>query len=524
MKFWLRIEYLAIPFVTPLMLLVIYQLVARDSGLPASITRLLFVIPVITMMLAFTSEYHPLYYKAIFLQESGPFPTLKLSFGPWYFVHVVYSYSLVVVGLVVLFRKMFYIKSYFRYQRIAMVVAVLIPILSFTVYFVGLMPVDNLDPTPFAFSLSGLALSVSIIKFRFLNLVPIARDHIFHSMVDGIVVVDPNNKVIDCNPSALKIFQWEQIPLADSTLDLWADKPLLIELLKDPSNTTIEVRIDTKTTKNSYLVTVSEIRKPAKGKVGKLLVFHDNTIRNQLQSVIATNERSLARLNAEKDKLFSVISHDLRGPISSYIGLTDMFTDESFDLSHDEIVAMSKSINKSARSLQGLVENLLEWSKMQKEDVFIGKEKFNLEQIVGQALEPLQDMYVAKEIKVAVEVSDLLHVLADEHLLLSVIRNLVTNAVKFTERKGNILVSARDMTDGFIQVNVIDSGIGIRNDMIDKLFLIEKSLGRPGTEGELSSGLGLLLCKDFIEKQEGIIWVESEVNKGTTFSFTLPKG
>jgi signal transduction histidine kinase len=419
---------------------------------------------------------------------------------------------------------MFYIKSYFRYQRIAMVVAVLIPILSFTVYFVGLMPVDNLDPTPFAFSLSGLALSVSIIKFRFLNLVPIARDHIFHSMVDGIVVVDPNNKVIDCNPSALKIFQWEQIPLADSTLDLWADKPLLIELLKDPSNTTIEVRIDTKTTKNSYLVTVSEIRKPAKGKVGKLLVFHDNTIRNQLQSVIATNERSLARLNAEKDKLFSVISHDLRGPISSYIGLTDMFTDESFDLSHDEIVAMSKSINKSARSLQGLVENLLEWSKMQKEDVFIGKEKFNLEQIVGQALEPLQDMYVAKEIKVAVEVSDLLHVLADEHLLLSVIRNLVTNAVKFTERKGNILVSARDMTDGFIQVNVIDSGIGIRNDMIDKLFLIEKSLGRPGTEGELSSGLGLLLCKDFIEKQEGIIWVESEVNKGTTFSFTLPKG
>ncbi len=523
MVFWLKIEYLAIPFVTPLMLLIIFQLIDRDNPLPNRLVRLLFVIPTITMILAITNDYHHLYYKEVFLQLTGPMPTLKLSFGIWYYVHVFYSYSLVIAGLVVLFRRIFYIKSYFRYQRIAMVIAVLIPIISFTVYFLGLMPVENLDPTPFAFSLSGMAFLISILKFRFLNLVPIARDHIFNSMVDGIVVIDNTDKVIDCNPSGLEIFQWNQMPVSSSVVDLWSDNPLLISLLQSKSNTTIEVEISLKSEIRSYLVTTSEIRMHNKGKVGLLLVFHDNTIRNQLQSKIASNERSLARINAEKDKLFAVISHDLRGPISSYIGLTDMFLDDSFDLTREEMINMAQSMNKSARSLQGLVENLLEWSRMQKEEVVIQKESLPLRDTILKALETIEDIYKSKEIEIEVEVSEATKVVADEHLLLSVLRNLTTNAIKFTERKGKILFTANHFANNFVQINVIDNGIGIRKDMIEKLFLIEKMVGRPGTEGEASSGLGLLLCKDFVEKQGGNIWVESEEKKGSTFSFTLPK-
>jgi signal transduction histidine kinase len=523
MMFWLKIEYLAIPFVTPLMLLVIFQLIDRDNGLPHRIIRFLFVIPIITMILALSNDYHHLYYKEVFLQQSTTMPTLKLSFGIWYFVHVFYSYSLVIAGLVALFRRIFYIKSYFRYQRISMVVAVLIPIISFTIYFLGLMPVENLDPTPFAFSLSGLAFSVSILKFRFLNVVPIARDHIFHSMVDGIVVIDNTNKVIDCNPSGLEIFQWDQMPISSSVVDLWSDNTLLIGLIQSKSNTTIEVEISLKSEIRSYLVTTSEIRTQNKGKVGMLFVFHDNTIRNQLQSKIASNEKSLARINAEKDKLFAVISHDLRGPISSYIGLTDMFLDDSFDLTREEMKNMAQSMNKSARSLQGLVENLLEWSRMQKEEVIILKESLNLRITILQAMETIEDIYKNKEIEIEVEVGESTWVVADEHLLLSILRNLTTNAIKFTERKGKILISANEIPNGFIQINVIDNGIGIRKDMIEKLFFIEKMVGRPGTEGEASSGLGLLLCKDFVEKQGGKIWVESVEKKGSIFSFTLPK-
>jgi signal transduction histidine kinase len=523
MKFWLKVEYLAIPFVTPLMLLVIFQIVNLDFGIESRKVSLIFIIPLITMILSLTNDYHHLFYNEVFLQKEGAFPTLKLSFGPWYFVHVTYSYLLVLAGLIALFWKIYYYKSFFLLQRVSMLIAVLSPLISFSVYFLGLMPVKNVDPTPFAFTLSGLALSVSVLRYRLLNLAPIARDHIFQSMLDGIVVVDKSSRLIDCNPAGAKIFHWNNIPQGDKLNDIWTNYPELLAFIaqNDTRTTEFKTLIDGKPF--SFIISDSDILNKQGKFVGRMLLFHDNTLRNQLLHQIEASEKDLARLNVEKDKLFTLIAHDLRGPIHSFVALTGMFTDESYNLSREEIIEMSHSMNKSAQSVQGLLENLLEWSKLQKAAVVIAKDNLNLEEIISQSIRVLNDMFIRKEIKLHVLVDPSIMVIGDEKMLNSIIRNLVTNALKFTPRRGSVIISATNLKNGFIQTDIKDTGIGMNNEIIDNLFHIDKSVGRPGTEGEATSGMGLLLCKEFIAKQGGKISVQSEVSKGSTFSFLLPE-
>lgn len=522
MKFWLKIEYLAIPYVTPFMLLVIFQIVNLDLGIQSRKVSLIFIIPLITMILSLTNDFHHLFYNEVYLQKEGPFPTLKLSFGPWYFVHVTYSYLLVLAGLITLFWKIYYYKSFFLLQRVSMLVAVFSPLISFSVYFLGLMPVKNVDPTPFAFTLSGLALSVSILRYRLLNLAPIARDHIFQSMLDGIIVVDKSNRLIDCNPAGARIFRWNNIPQGETLNDIWIHYPELLAFNAQTETCTTEFKTLIDAKPYSFIITDSDIQNKQGKIVGRMLLFHDNTVRNQLLHQIEASEKDLARLNVEKDKLFTLIAHDLRGPIHSFVALTAMFTDESYNLSREEIIEMSQSMNKSAQSVQGLLENLLEWSKLQKAAVVIEKENLNLDEIISQSIRVLNDMFIRKEIKLQVFVDPSIMVIGDEKMLNSVIRNLVTNALKFTPRRGSVTISATNLNNGFIQTDVKDTGIGMNQDFVMNLFQIDQSVGRPGTEGEATSGMGLLLCKEFIEKQGGKISVQSEVNKGSTFSFQLP--
>jgi signal transduction histidine kinase len=403
-----------------------------------------------------------------------------------------------------------------------MVVAVLSPLISFSIYFLGFMPVKNVDPTPFAFTLSGLALSVSVLRYRLLNLAPIARDHIFQSMLDGIIVVDKSNRLIDCNPAGARIFRWKNIPLGDKLNDIWTNYPELLAFTTQNNTPSTEFKTHIDGKPFSFIITDSDILNKQGKFVGRMLLFHDNTVRNQLLHQIEASEKDLARLNVEKDKLFALIAHDLRGPIHSFVALTGMFTDESYNLTREEIIEMSHSMNKSAQSVQGLLENLLEWSKLQKAAVVIAKENLNLEEIIGQSIRVLSDMFIRKEIKLQVLVDPSIMVVGDEKMLNSVIRNLVTNALKFTPRRGSVTISATNLKNGFIQTDVKDTGIGMSHDVIMNLFLIDQNVGRPGTEGEATSGMGLLLCKEFIEKQGGKISVQSEVSKGSTFSFLLP--
>jgi PAS domain S-box-containing protein len=244
--------------------------------------------------------------------------------------------------------------------------------------------------------------------------------------------------------------------------------------------------------------------------------------RTQMLEQLMENEKELRKLNAEKDKLFSVIAHDLRSPFTSFLGLTEIMTDETTELSKEEMREFAQEIQKSANGLYSLLENLLEWSSMQGGSAEFNPEKLNLSEIADYSLGLLQSAANLKEIAINSSIPGNLEVQADPKMLRSLIGNLISNAIKFTKRGGDVSISVSKHEQGWIKVEVKDSGIGMRQETVCKLFRIDKKVNTQGTEGEPSSGLGLILCKEFVEKHGGKIWVESEHGKGSAFYFTLP--
>ncbi|MGD0581698.1 MAG: PAS domain S-box protein [Bacteroidales bacterium] len=230
----------------------------------------------------------------------------------------------------------------------------------------------------------------------------------------------------------------------------------------------------------------------------------------------------LQKTIAEKDKFFSIISHDLRGPLSTFVAITQILTEDIKTMSLDEIRNITTDMKKDATNIYTLLENLLEWSRLQRGVMEFNPEKLNLRNTISNGIETVSVAARNKRIEINISENDDQEVIADRHMLETVVRNLVSNAVKFTPAGGKVNISCSLNMDNYFEIKISDTGIGMLPDLIGKLFLLNERTSRKGTEGEPSSGLGLLLCKEFIEKHGGKICVESEVGKGSTFSFTIP--
>ena len=257
------------------------------------------------------------------------------------------------------------------------------------------------------------------------------------------------------------------------------------------------------------------------GKFLYFLVMINNITGYKLaeQEIIKKN-LELVKLNAEKDKFFSIIAHDLRSPFNTFLGLTEIMAEDLYSLRLDEIQQIATDLKNSANNLYHLLENLLEWSMVKRGMKPFNPKEILLNKLTADTLASLSESIRMKSIRISMQIPVNLRVIADEHMLGTIIRNLLSNAVKFTPKNGSINVEART-TERVTELTIADSGIGMDEKMKKTLFDLTGSNNRPGTEGELSSGLGLLLCKEFIEKHNGSIRVESEPEKGSTFIIQL---
>ncbi|BBE20851.1 adenylate cyclase [Aquipluma nitroreducens] len=232
-------------------------------------------------------------------------------------------------------------------------------------------------------------------------------------------------------------------------------------------------------------------------------------------------KEALEVANATKDRFFSIIAHDLRNPFSGFLGLTEIMAEDLASLTLTEIQDLAQGMNKSATNLYHLLENLLQWSLMQREAIPFNPEIIPLLATLDDSITMLLESAKRKNIVLTYDIPDQIKVYADANSLQTIFRNLVSNAVKFTRNGGHVNVSAWIEAGQKVVVAIKDSGIGISSKMLNDLFRIDVKTNRVGTAGELSSGLGLFLCKDFVEKHGGEIWVESVEGTGSTFYFTL---
>ena len=249
--------------------------------------------------------------------------------------------------------------------------------------------------------------------------------------------------------------------------------------------------------------------------------FTDITDRKKTEQKLEESETKLRQLNADKDRFISILSHDLRSPFNNLLGLSEVLLGDIRKINIDEIEDFAKNINKSARNAYNLLEDLLMWARSQQGSIPFKPQNLSLSATCENILEILNPNAKAKNITINYSATEHITVFADGDMLKAVLRNLVSNAIKFTNKKGTININATQ-TDSNVTISISDNGIGIKPDNLVKLFDISEVLSTTGTAKETGTGLGLLLCKEFIEKHGGKIWVESEVGKGSDFKFTLP--
>ena len=236
---------------------------------------------------------------------------------------------------------------------------------------------------------------------------------------------------------------------------------------------------------------------------------------------IKRSREKLLELNSTKEKLFSIISHDLKGPLGSVLTFSDLLLENWDVYTPEKIYQFVKSINQSSKGTYELLENLLDWSRSQTGSLIQKIEKHNLKSIVDNVLGIYTELAKNKNIKLQSSIISDIQVFCDINMTKTVLRNLISNAIKFTKVDGIISLNCIKL-ESMVEIHISDSGVGIDPENIPFLFSLEKNITTSGTKGERGTGLGLMLCKDFIEKQWGKIWVESEAGNGSIFKFTLP--
>ena len=265
----------------------------------------------------------------------------------------------------------------------------------------------------------------------------------------------------------------------------------------------------------------------------ELQVYNDDTIKQVVCSFIditelkkaeqelKNSEQKLLKLNLDKNRFISIIGHDLRNSFSNLLGLSEALIEDICIKNYDETGDIANLIIETTQNASKLLDEILLWARTQQGKIPFKPQKLNFTNVCNNVLEVLRPIAFTKNITIHYSATNQLYVFADLDMLKTVLRNLISNAIKFTNKEGVITISALESPE-FVTITISDNGIGISSDVVGKLFDISEVIASKGTAGESGTGLGLLLCKDFIEKHAGNIWVESKIGKGSDFKFTLP--
>jgi hypothetical protein len=353
---------------------------------------------------------------------------------------------------------------------------------------------------------------------------------IFNSVSEAIYLIDESGTFIDVNKGAESMYGYSKDEFVGQSLQ---------NIAASGKNNLEEIDLILKRVFNTglpYYFVFWAVRKNGEvfpkevfinkgryfGKEVLIATGRDITEKNQDEERIRNKNAELQKLNTEKDKFFSIIAHDLRSPFTAFLGFTQLMVQDLPSLRLDNIQEIALLMRDSATNLHRLLENLLQWSRLQRGMIAFNPKPFLLQSKMRSCVQSVLEIAGKKGVEMTFHIPDDLWVFADYNMIESVISNLASNAVKFTNKGGKVLISAKTNFDRTVEISIKDTGIGLNYDMLGKLFRIDEYTSRQGTEGEPSTGLGLILCKDFVDRHKGKIWAESVEGMGSTFYFTLP--
>ncbi len=519
MLFWINIEYLGIALMPAFWFLFILKFTGRDKWLNTRNFIWIISIPLTTLLMVWTNNFHHLHYKSVSIDNSGSFPLLSIETGPWYLIHTLYFYILLAWGVVMLINKFRKSDPVFKRQNLIILLAAFIPWLANIAYLFGFRPMGHIDSTPFAFVLTVFMLSIGLLRFRLLDIIPTAREKILEAMKEGLIVTDNLDRIIDLNLEMKKILSISGENLIGKNIDcVFPNQPELFEYIIGRKDGRIKIELQ----QNGYPifmeVSITALFEDKNTYNGLIILTRDITSQVGIENQVRIQSDQLIAMNKLKDRLFSIIAHDLRGPLINLNEVIKMLnsgiiTDAEFKLF---IPKLSNNIGYTT----GLLENLLFWSRSQLQGEIIKPVYFNIKGITDNIIALFESAIKDKDIITENNLDPFSLVYADIDMIQLIVRNVISNAVKFSKHGGSIKITSK-IKEKFFVICISDSGVGISEENQRKLFEQETFTTR-GTDNEEGTGLGLLLCKDFIEKNGGKIWVESEIGVGTKFFVQIP--
>lgn len=530
MLFWIHIQYVGIPFAPLIWVIMILQFTGNQRMITKKNIALLSIGPLSTLTSHFTNKWHHLFYKDMALDYSQGFPLIILDRGPLFTLHIVYVYSYYLVGLCFLIHM--YLKSSRERKRernkqvVLMMIGSLCIFVPPLIHSIGVVKIP-IDISPFGLVFSGLFYFWVIYQFNMFNLSPLVTKKVFESIHDAVIIFDTDNTLRSYNNSADILFN--QLPdtklIGAPASQVLSPFPSLLQFMEHESDQYNVIRRSMQLGDRYYHVQFSNINGRHNKPVSKILILHDITESTRYEESLLQQSRQLSELNLFKDKMFNVIAHDIRDPLAVLVNLIELIEEDMQEEefikhkgNHQELVEeMGEQINNAFL----LVESLLEWFHTQRGGMLFNPVVRDLGEVVQTTITMMKVKINSKQLNVNSAIAEHVYVYADKDMLDLIIRNLVSNAVKFTEIGGSIQLSSEVRQDKVV-VAIRDTGQGISADEASYLLQDEFPISKRGTSGEQGVGLGLSICREFIQLNGGEIWFDSSPGVGTTFYFSLP--
>ena len=456
------------------------------------------------------------------MNEDASFPLYTTVKGPGYQVHTLYNYFVLLCGFL-LFIPMYWRSSRIvRKQIIVLIMGAAVPMMFNMFFWFGMI----VDLTPFGFAMSGVVYVWGILRFNLLRFTPLALTQVFDTIRDGVILLDYEDQIVSYNSAAEGVLP---------ELGLTKHYPAYVGAVLPSSPDLIE-RIRAASTgderfpyhrfhanrRKHYHCSLSFIYDSGSVPVGKMLMFNDITELKDNETRLRENARQLSELNSFKDKLFTVVAHDIRDPIALLVELNRTARARSLPPPKPSMLTCSESFQGQVQSTFHLVENLLDWYRSQKGKVMFRPLGWNLQQVIRQSLSLAGAKAGMKQIRMTERIDEKLTVNADKEMLDLILRNLLSNAIKYTGIGGIIEIEPLRKVI-LSSYPVRDNGAGIDDKMAEMLRLDEPFFKAPITGDDTGNmRFGLVLTNEFVGIHGGSLWFDSVPGVGTTFFFTLP--
>jgi PAS domain S-box-containing protein len=519
------------------------------TGRERSVTRrnviIMLLFPAFTILAQWTTGWHGLYTTADKLIPAGPFMVRSPELGPIFWFQLVTSYLMVVAGLVLLIIAFIKWPRPYRGQAGILVGAAFVPFIANIITNFDLLPLPNLDYTTLSFNITGLLMFWGLFQFRLFNLAPVARRTVVDSMEDAVFVIDNKNQVVDINLAAQKLFQKTADQAIGNPVNNLVQQQDLLAMYQEIDNLRTEIFIDVVNPQpgeqnwRSYDLTISPITDQQQQVRGRLVILRDITAQKLVEKELRQQKQLLQDLaeeyrkakedaeaaNTAKSAFLANMSHELRTPLNAIIGYSEMLQEDAEIEDYETLPTDLQRIEQSGRHLLGLINDILDLSKIEAGKMQMHFETFSVNPVIEDVAEMVRLLVAQNNNTLALAVNaDVTTITADLIKFRQVLYNLLSNAAKFTE-SGDIQLTAVHETindHDWLTIRVADTGIGMTDEQIGRLF-------QPFVQGDNSTtrkyggtGLGLAISRHFCHMMGGDIAVESEPGRGSIFTIHLP--